>query len=104
MLIRQFNPFPASLREIPLRMHAPGGSGTPGLLNRGTIGHHEAKRAGEGRADPPFDKPAIPSMSQPCLRMAQPMEHGGIRSIGQTAAIARRRIIAFMAHTASCPP
>ena len=59
MRIRQFNPFPASLREIPLRMHAPGGSGTPGLLNRRTLGHHDAKRAGESRTDPALDKSAI---------------------------------------------
>ena len=95
-------PLPSALRAVPLRRHPPGCAWTPGFLNRRKIGHHEAKKAGEGRADPPFDKPAIPSMSQPCLRMVQPMEHGGIRSIGQTAAIARRRIIAFMVGKTIC--
>ena len=59
MRARQFNPFLASLREIPLCMHPPGCAGTPGFLNRRTLGHHDAKRAGESRTDPALDKSAI---------------------------------------------
>ena len=70
MLIREVESFPPFFCPIPWGMEAPGRPGTPGFLNRRTVGQDEAKGKGPRCIQTPFHKPTVHSMSPPRLGVA----------------------------------
>ena len=81
MFVGHFHVFPLTLRQIPLAMQPPGGSGAPRLLDGAAIRQDQAKAALNLVRDARSSKPCVQDLPEPRVRVAEAVQERHIRQV-----------------------